>query len=495
MNVIMQGINKSFGPVQVLHDVKLDVKSGEVLALVGENGAGKSTLMKILTGIYPKDSGEILIDSQPVHFQSIRDSEAKGIFIVNQELNVFKDMSVIENLFLNKEHGRYGIIDETSQRQKANEVFARLGIHLTLDAPVGTFSVGEQQMLEIAKSLLLDAKLIVMDEPTSALSSKEIDQLFAVIRRLREEGTAIIYISHRMKEIFDLCDRIVILRDGRFVLSSSIADMTFDSVVKNMVGYELGGLFPDKEDRLLGDEVLSVEGLSDGRRFDNISFSVRQGEILGFAGLMGSGRTDVMNVLFGVEPKTAGVIKIGGQELHITSPRKAKAAGLAYVTENRKDEGLFLDFTISNNILFNNLRRLSWRGVIQESSITRFSDTLMQKVNAKYQGLIQLIEELSGGNQQKVVLAKWLGTEPKVLILDEPTRGIDVNSKKQIYELIYHLASLGLAIIVVSSELVELLGITDRIVVMREGAMMQELVNHNLTDEEVMKFMMGGTAV
>lgn len=492
MNLVMNGINKSFGPVQVLHDVKLDINTGEILALVGENGAGKSTLMKILTGIYPKDSGEILIDSQPVHFSSIRDSEAKGIFIVNQELNVFKDMSVLANLFLNKEHRRFGVIDETSQRRKAQEVFDRLGITLDLDAPMGTFSVGEQQMLEIAKSLLLEAKLIVMDEPTSALSSKEIEQLFRVVRRLKSEGTAIIYISHRMKEIFDLCDRIVILRDGRFVLSSSIADMTFESVVKNMVGYDLGELFPDRKTRTFGEEVLRVEGLSDGKRFSDVSFHVREGEIVGFAGLMGSGRTDVMNVLFGVDPKTAGTITIDGEVVEIHSPKKAKKAGLAYVTENRKDEGLFLEFSITNNILMNNLTALSRRGVVNDDDTSNFANELMNQVNAKYQGLSQLIEELSGGNQQKVVLAKWLGTKPKVLVLDEPTRGIDVNSKKQIYELIYKLAELGLAIVVVSSELVELLGITDRIVVMREGEVMTELVNDQLSDEEVMKHMMGG---
>ncbi len=491
MNVVMQQINKSFGPVQVLHDVKLSVNTGEILAMVGENGAGKSTLMKILTGIYTKDSGEILIDDQAVEFHSIRDSEAKGIFIVNQELNVFKDMTVLENLFLNKEHGRFGLIDEESQRKQAAVVFQRLGIDLDLDTPVGRFSVGQQQLLEIAKSLLLEAKLIIMDEPTSALSGKEIDMLFEVIRRLKAAGTAIIYISHRLKEIFDLCDRIIILRDGRFILSSSIAEMNFDSVVENMVGYDLGELFPKKPSLPPGPEILRVEGLSDGNRFRDVSFTVHQGEILGFAGLMGSGRTDVMNVLFGVEPKTTGEVFIKNKLVNITSPRKAKQVGLAYVTENRKDEGLFLDFTISNNVLMNNLGILSRRGIVNQDQTIEFTNDLMSQVNAKYQGLSQLIEELSGGNQQKVVLAKWLGTKPEVLVLDEPTRGIDVNSKKQIYELIFTLAKIGMAIVVVSSELIELLGICDRIVVMREGQVMTHLENQQLTDEEVMKHMMG----
>lgn len=492
MNVVMQHINKSFGPVQVLHDVQLSVNNGEILAMVGENGAGKSTLMKILTGIYTKDSGEILIDDQAVEFHSIRDSEARGIFIVNQELNVFKEMTVLENLFLNKEHSRFGLIDEVSQRKQAILVFQRLGINLDLDTPVGKFSVGQQQLLEIAKSLLLEAKLIIMDEPTSALSGKEIEMLFDVIRRLKAAGTAIIYISHRMKEIFDLCDRIIILRDGRFILSSSIAEMNFDSVVKNMVGYDLGELFPDKPAMTMGPEILRVEGLSDASRFRDVSFAVHQGEILGFAGLMGSGRTDVMNVLFGVEPKTAGQVFIKNKLVNITSPRKAKQVGMAYVTENRKDEGLFLDFTISNNILMNNLDTLSQRGIVNQDQTIEFANDLMSQVNAKYQGLSQLIEELSGGNQQKVVLAKWLGTKPEVLVLDEPTRGIDVNSKKQIYELIFTLAKLGMAIVVVSSELIELLGICDYIVVMREGAVMTRLENQQLTDEEVMKHMMGG---
>jgi ribose transport system ATP-binding protein len=494
MNVTMRHINKSFGPIQVLHDVELNIKSGEVLALVGENGAGKSTMMKILTGIYTKDSGEILIDDQRVDFHSIRDSEAKGIFIVNQELNVFKDMTVLDNLFLNKEVHQLGIIDEHDQATKAKEIFSKLGIDLDLYSAVGTFSVGQQQMLEIAKSLLLEAKLIIMDEPTSALSSKEIDMLFRVIRRLQETGTAIIYISHRMKEIFELCDRIVILRDGRLILSSSIADMTFESVVKNMVGYELGGLFPPKPVVPIGAEVLRVEELSHDNRFTDISFHVHAGEIVGFAGLMGSGRTDVMNVLFGIEPKTKGRVYVNQEEVHISSPQKAKAAGMAYVTENRKDEGLFLDFSIAQNILITNLRRLSRRGVVKEQETTSFATSFMQQVNAKYQGIQQLIDELSGGNQQKVVLAKWLGTSPNLLVLDEPTRGIDVNSKKQIYELIFSLAEKGMAIIVVSSELIELLGICDRIIVMREGHKMTELVNHELNDEVVMSHMMGASA-
>ncbi len=493
MKLDMININKSFGPVQVLTDVSLHVLPGEIHALIGENGAGKSTLMKILTGIYRKDSGNICIDDVPVDFHTIRDSEAIGIAIVNQELNVFEEMTVLENLFMTKEIVKKGVIDEKSQIIEATKVLKRLGIEIDLKQKAKELSVGMQQMIEIAKSLIIDAELIVMDEPTSALTGKEITTLFRVIKLLRSEGKSIIYISHRMKEIFELCDRMTILKDGRFIISEEVKNISFDDVVKNMVGYDLGGLFPEKPSVEIGETILEVKNLTKDKQFQNINFTVREGEIVGFAGLMGSGRTEIMNVLFGVVPKDQGDIFIRSQLANISSPRDAKAHGIGYVTENRKEEGLFLDFSIKENILYNILNRVKNKTVINERKINNIASDYLSQVNLKYRDFNQLAEELSGGNQQKVVLAKWLANHPSILILDEPTRGIDVNSKKQIYELIYKLKELKIGIIVVSSELVEILGIADKICVMREGSLMATLDNENLTDESVMKYMMGGS--
>lgn len=493
MHLLMTNINKSFGPVQVLKNVNFEVRENEVTALLGENGAGKSTLMKILTGIYEKDSGQVFVDEEEVHFKTIRDSEAKRIAIVNQELNVFRDMNVLENLFLCKElTNSYGRIDKARQSQIAVEVLSRLGIDIDLNTIVGTLSVGMQQMLEIAKALLLDAELIIMDEPTSALTDKEIEALFKVIGILKEDGKSIVYISHRMQEIFEICDSITILRDGEFVIREQIKNITYDEVVKNMVGYELGGLIPDKSFIEPGDSLLKVTGLTKKGLFEDINFEVHQGEIVGFAGLMGSGRTEIMNAVFGIDPADYGQFEYKGKQVKINSVQRAKALGIGYVTENRKDEGLFLDFSIKDNVLFNNLEQFSTNTIIDKEQTNAVSQEYIDMVNLKFRDFEQFAFELSGGNQQKVVLAKWLANKPQVLILDEPTRGIDVNSKKQIYQLIFELRKLGIGFIVVSSELVELLGIADRIYVMHEGHITAELENDGLTDETVMKYMMGG---
>jgi ribose transport system ATP-binding protein len=492
----MKGINKSFGPVHVLKNVDFYVDNNEVHAFVGENGAGKSTLMKILTGIYQKDSGDIIIDGETQHFKTIRDSEAKRIAIVNQELNVFGDMTVLDNLFLNKEIvNKYKKIDFDAEAKIAKEIFAKLHLELDLNQCVNELSVGLQQMLEIAKALLLDAELIVMDEPTSALTEVEIEQLFKVIKVLKKEGKSVIYISHRMKEIFEICDSITILRDGKFILREKIKNISYDDIVSNMVGYELGGLFPDKPYIEPGDVLFEVKNLSKEKVFSDISFNVREGEIIGFAGLMGSGRTEIMNAIFGVDPADSGDFFYKGEKVRIHSVQDAKRIHMGYVTENRKEEGLFLDFSIEENILFNNLIKFSNKNIIDKEVTSKVSSEYLKMVNIRCRDNDQYANELSGGNQQKVVLAKWLASQPQILILDEPTRGIDVNSKKQIYELIYKLRELKIGFIVVSSELVELLGIADRIYVMHEGKMSGELVNKNLTDETVMKYMVGGTNI
>lgn len=488
----MKGINKCFGPVQVLYDVDFHVEENEMHALIGENGAGKSTLMKILTGIESYDSGEVYIDGELTHFKSVKDGEASGIAIVNQELNLFPDMTVLENLFINKEPIKFGFIDVKKQKAIAKSIFKKLDITVDYDILVGELSVGIQQMLEIAKALIMDAELIILDEPTSALTQSEIETLFRVLRVLKKEGKSMVYISHRMQEIFDLCDSVTILRDGKFIKRANVNDISFDDVVSNMVGYELGNLFPDKPKVTFGKTIFEAKNLTAKPKFQDISFHVRQGEIIGFAGLMGSGRSEIMNAIFGVEKFQSGELYFEGEQVKINSVEKAKKLGMGYVTENRKDEGLFLDFSITDNILFNNFNKVSdYQFVINEKT-QKLVKQSTETVNLKHRDFDQYIYELSGGNQQKVVLAKWLANNPKMLILDEPTRGIDVNSKKQIYELIYDLKKMNIAVILVSSELIELLGIADTIYVMREGKINARLENENITDEVVMKYMMGG---
>lgn len=492
MHLEMKQINKSFGPVQVLYNVDFHVNEQEIHALIGENGAGKSTLMKILSGIYELDTGEIYVNGKLQHFHNIKDSVANKIAIVNQELNVFGEMTVLENLFIGKEISNKGLLNFDEEISTAKVIFERLGIDLDLNQKVKELSVGMQQMIEIGKSLVNDAELIIMDEPTSALTEKEIEILFRVIRKLKKDGKSVIYISHRMKEIFELCDSITILRDGKLVKREQINKITFDEVIKSMVGYELGGLFPPRPIVELGERLLEVRNLSRNKKFHDISFNLHEGEIIGFAGLMGAGRTEIMNVLFGVDHKDNGDIYFKSKHVVIDSASKAKSLGIGYVTENRKEEGLFLDFDISDNILFNNLKRLSKHTLVNDKKLKTITSEITQNVKLKCRDYQQLVSELSGGNQQKVVLSKWLANNPAILILDEPTRGIDVNAKKQIYELIFELKKANVGIIIVSSELVELLGIVDKIYVMREGNLMAELVNTNLTDGVVMNYMMGG---
>lgn len=491
MKLEMTKITKSFGPNKVLDNVDLKIGSQEIHALIGENGAGKSTLMKILTGIYSMDSGEIIVNDQKVNISNIQDSEKYGIAIVNQELALFNEMTVLENLFMTKEHTiAGGFINTRQQMIQAKEIFEKLNIKLNPHTRVGDLSVGMQQMLEIAKSLVNDAKLVIMDEPTSALTEKEIEALFRVIRKLKENGKSVIYISHRLKEIFELCDGITILRDGKKIIESRVTDMSFDDVVRNMVGYEMGDMFPERFINQKGKQLLRVEKLTKKGQFNDINFDLFEGEIVGIAGLMGSGRTELMNVIFGAIKQDHGNIYLHGKLQATHSIVNSKINGLGYVTENRKEEGLFLDFSIKDNILMNNLLRFSRYFFVDQMQVSKNTINYAEKTKLKYRNIHQYVNELSGGNQQKVVLSKWLLNNPSVLILDEPTRGIDVNAKKQIYEMIFELKRQGIGIIVVSSELVELLGISDRILVMREGYLKKELLNDQISDETIMKYMM-----
>lgn len=492
MPIKMRKINKFFGPVQVLFDVDFTLEDNEFHALLGENGAGKSTLVKILTGIEDRTSGSIEINGEEVVFKSILDAEKRGIYIVNQELNLFPEMSVLDNLFMCKERSQKGWIQFSKQRQLAQEVFERLELNIDLDAPVRDYSVGVQQLIEIAKSLLEDAQVIILDEPTSALSSREITILFEVLKKLKKQGKSIVYISHRLPEIFELCEAITILRDGKFVLKEAIQKMNFQTVVKSMVGYEMGELIPPRPNITAGRTLLEAKNLTRQNEFEAISFHVKAGEIIGFAGLIGSGRTELMNALFGVTSLDAGTIEVEGNPVNIKSVSDAKELGMGYVTENRKEEGLFLNDSIHQNILYNVLKDVNEWGIIDDKKVQTMVSEYMHHVQVKAVSSQQLLSQLSGGNQQKVVLAKWLATHPKILILDEPTRGIDVKSKKQIYELIFELKKQNYGVIIVSSELVEILGVSDRIYILREGHLMKVLDNQSITDEDVMVHMMGG---
>ena len=492
MHLKMQKINKFFGPVQVLFDVDFEVTPNEFHALIGENGAGKSTLVKILTGIEQKTSGDVFINDEPVQFKTVLDAERLGISIVNQELNLFPEMTVLENLFICKEMTRGVFIDQDAQIKRAQDVLAQLDIHVDLHAPVKRYSVGVQQLIEIAKALLEDAQLIILDEPTSALTTKEITQLFNVLKKLKNAGKSIVYISHRLPEIFELCESISILRDGKLVKRSPLDRMDFNGIIQNMVGYDLGHLFPEKPMIAPGKTLLEARNLTRQNEFEDISFSLKAGEIIGFAGLIGAGRTELMNALFGVTQFEHGELWIDEQKVTIKSVAQAKRLGLGYVTENRKEEGLFLDESITNNVLYNNLKALSKWGLVDGDKTSELVSRSTEEVQVKSHSNAQIINQLSGGNQQKVVLAKWLATQPKILILDEPTRGIDVKSKKQIYDLIFQLKKQYFGVILVSSELIELLGVTDRIYVLREGRLMKELENTQIKDEDIMVHMMGG---
>ena len=493
MNIEMRGINKSFGSNQVLKDAGFLLKDGEVHALMGENGAGKSTLMKILTGVYTKDAGTILVDGVEVNYKNPQEAEKAGIVFIYQEINSLFDLTVEENLFMGKEITKgFGICDKKAMRAKAQEVMDRLGVSIPIDAVMGDLSVGQQQMVEICKALMVDAKVLIMDEPTAALTQSETEVLFEVMKGLVEKGVSIVYISHRMEEIFELCDRITILRDGQYIGTEYIKDITMDDVVKMMIGREIGERFPQR-DVTLGEEVIRVENLSHPRYFKDVNFSVRAGEVLGVSGLMGAGRTEVMHAIFGNMEAATGKIFIDGKEVSITNPREAIAAGIGFITEDRKTEGLLLEKPISDNIEVANLKKVSIRNILNPKKQVELVKKGIEEFRIKCFGPHHECHNLSGGNQQKVVLAKWIYTEPKILILDEPTRGVDIGAKKEIYSVINDLAAKGVAVILVSSELPEVLGMSDRIMVVHEGHVTGIIDAATADQEKVMTLATGGS--
>ena len=491
MHIQLKRIHKSFGPVSVLKGVDFELLPGEIHALMGENGAGKSTLMKVMTGLHEQDEGDILIDGQPRQFKHPKEAESAGIAFIHQELNILPDLSVTENLFLGRElTGPFGLIKQQEMNRRAREYLAELNVFLDVDQLARNLSVGQQQMIEIAKALMTDAQVIVMDEPTAALTDREIKALFAVSRALREQGVSIIYISHRMEEIFELCDRITVLRDGQSISTRMIRETSFEETVRDMVGREIGERYPKREANI-GDVVLEVDGLV-GNRFHNVSFNVRAGEIVGFSGLMGAGRTEVMRALFGADHHQAGVIKLKGKAIRIKTPSDAIKHGIAFLTEDRKGEGLLLDFSLRENLSLPTLGQRTKGTVISKKQEEAFAETYLQKLHVKHHSMEQKVKSLSGGNQQKIVLGKWLGVKPDVLILDEPTRGVDVGAKKEIYNIMCDLAEAGVAIILVSSDLPEVLGMSDRIVVMREGVVTGTVPKEEATQEKVMTYATGG---
>jgi ribose transport system ATP-binding protein len=489
----MKGISKSFSGNKVLDRVDFQLLPGEVHALMGENGAGKSTLIKILTGIYERNEGTVTVKGREVHFHNPKEAEQAGIAVIHQELNIIPTLTVYENMFLGKELtvGRFGFTKDKEMKQKTKEYLNRLGIDLDPNIEAGKLSVGQQQMIEIARAVAANTEVLIMDEPTAALTDREIEALFKVISSLKEQGVAIVYVSHRMEEIFQICDRISVLRDGQFIGVKEVATTNFDEIVKLMVGRQLGERFPERNTNI-GGERLKVEGLTSKGSFENIHFSVNQGEVIGVAGLMGAGRTEIMQSIFGYRHLDGGKIYIDGKEVTIKTPHDAIKAGIAFVTEDRKSQGLILDLSVRENFSITNLDKISAKSLISSQKEVSMVDEMIEKLRVKTSGRELSVKSLSGGNQQKIVIGKWLGMNPKILILDEPTRGVDVGAKKEIYQLINDLTKQGVAIIMVSSELPEILGMSDRILVIHEGKLSGVLDKSDASQEKIMQFATGG---
>jgi ribose transport system ATP-binding protein len=489
------GITKRFAGVTALSEVDFDLRPGEVHALMGENGAGKSTLMKILSGVHTDYEGSVRIGGEEVRFGSVRDAERAGIAIIHQELNLVPELSVAANIFLGREPLIGGIVlDRRGMAAAAQELLRRLGIDLDPQARIASLRVGEQQLVEIAKALSTEARILIMDEPTSALSPAECRRLFKIIEQLAGEGVAIGYISHRIDEVMLLAQRVTVFRDGRHVLTRPIADLTRDRIIAAMVGREsLGG--PPAERAASARVVMSVRNLSldvPSRRgwrrvLDGVHFDLHEGEVLGIGGLLGSGRTEILESIFGsADGRRGGEIRLGGEPVRINSPRQARRLGLALLTEDRKAKGLHLESTIRDNVALPSLGQLSAFGLRSFAAEAALARAEVKRLGVRCTGVEQAAGTLSGGNQQKVVLGKWLATEPRVLLLDEPTRGIDVGAKEEIYELVFRLAREGLAIMVVSSELPELLLLADRILVMSEGRQAGVLSREEASEEAIM---------
>ncbi|HYA99611.1 MAG TPA: sugar ABC transporter ATP-binding protein [Ktedonobacteraceae bacterium] len=484
--VALNGIAKQFGGVQALKGVDFSLFPGEVHALVGENGAGKSTLVKILAGIYRPDAGVMKVGGEVVELRSPTQAQNLGIAVVQQEPMMFPDLDVSENVFMGR-HPRdpFGRVDWKRMYREVDQLLASLDVSLSSHAPVQGLSVAEQQLVEISKALSLQARVLVLDEPTAALSAHEVDELFAIVRQLRERGVAILFVSHRLEEVFMIADRLTVFRDGAHIITAPVSEMSTEEIIRHMVGRELSNLFP-KGTTEIGAVVLEVRHLTRPGVFSDVSFALHQGEILGLAGLVGAGRTEVAQVLFGIDHAEGGEILLKGKKVHIRSPQQAMEYGIAYVPEDRHLHGLVMNFSIAANVTLAILNQVSRLGLVDPRRERRIAGEYSSQLSVRSEGVEQLVNALSGGNQQKVVLGKWLATNPSVLILDEPTRGIDVGAKAEVHRIISDLAAKGLAIILISSELPEVLAMADRVVVLHEGRITGTFSRSEATQERVM---------
>ena len=491
----LQGIHKYFPGVHALKDANFDVRPCEVHALIGENGAGKSTMIKIVSGVYQPDAGEILLDEEQVHFSNPREAQQAGVATIYQELGLYPELTVAENIFMGhapiRKRGFFEAVDWVRMENEAEALLAELNIHnLDVGAKVGALNVGNRQRVEIAKALSLNARILIMDEPTAALTESDVEQLFSIVRLLRERGVSIIYISHRLNEVFELADRVTVLRDGEYIGTQDVKDTSEGELISMMVGRTIENLFP-KQIAEIGEVVLEVRNLNRPPLTQNISFTVRAGEIVGLAGLVGSGRSETAQVIFGVLPAESGAILLHGEPVTIQRPSEAVQHGIGYVPEDRGHQGLVREMTIGENTSMAVLESVSNKTFINRAKERLLANRSIKQLSIRATGSEQIVNKLSGGNQQKVVVSKWLASNPKLLIMDEPTRGVDVGAKSEIHRLMSELAAEeGLAILMISSELPEILGMSDRILVMREGRLVAEFTREEATQEIVAHAMM-----
>jgi ribose transport system ATP-binding protein len=493
--VEMSGIYKSFSGVPVLRGVDFEVRAGEVHALAGGNGAGKSTLMKILQGVYSMDAGEIRIDGEPVRLSSIHDARAAGVGMVFQEFSLVPTLTVAQNVFLAAEPmGPLGMINDREAVRRAREEFAGMHVEVDVTARVQDLSTAYWQLTEIAKALAQDAQILIMDEPSASLAKHETEALFELVERLKARGIAIIYISHRMEEVYRIADRITILRDGGRLFTKSLNEITREEIVEGIVGQKIEGELEYKEraPRDTREVLLEAQGLNAGRRVRDVSFQLHKGEILGLAGLMGSGRTELARILFGVDKLDSGEVRLHGRRVDVGNPRDAAAVGIALIPEDRREQGLVLDHSVRDNLLLPLLSRLKAGPLISDRRGNELARSLIQRFSVKVAKMANPVRVLSGGNQQKVVIAKWLGTEPEVLIMDEPTAGVDIGTKSEILDMIRNLADEGKGVIVISSEYPELLAVSDRVVVLKDGAVLTVLDRGDIPDEESLQLAVQG---
>ena len=492
-------VTKRFPGVLALDDVSFELRPGEVRALVGENGAGKSTLIKVMTGVYSPDEGEVFFKGEEVTFSDPRESQAVGISTIYQEINLIPLLSVAQNVFLGREpRNTFGLIDVNRMNREAAEILERYGIRADVTAPLHSLGLGVQQMVAIARAISVDTRAVIMDEPTSSLEAREVETLFGVIRQLREERVGVIYVSHRLDELYEICDRVTVLRDGRVVHTGELADLSRLQLIAHMLGRELteveaeGATGFGEEHEAAKEPILEAKGLTQWPRLREITFDVRPGEVVGLAGLLGAGRTETAKAIFGAEPLDSGSVKVGGDDLRTGSPGAAIKAGIAFLPEDRKSEGIIPDLSVKENIVAAALPRLTHAGLVSEKEQDQLVDRFIESLGIKASSPDQPVRELSGGNQQKVLLARWLCMNPKVLILDEPTRGIDVGAKAEIQKLVDDLALDGLAVILISSELEEITEGSDRVVALRDGAVVGVLSGEDITEGRLMEVLAHG---